>query len=294
MVRSSSTYRAQRRALARELAKQILNEPPPKRAWSHRLAISVSTAGVALFACLVIASLAYAGVIDMTSAFIALGAAWFVVVLTSAFSEPIRALSAHRRIAATLGIAMVAALFLLFVGRYEVRYRLELTSITPDTLPTPASACAVPAEPSMAIFLGSNVSIAQRFPHTVIAIGNDEHGQPYPILSIGRDSNGSVFIQNLRIFSAERKIITSVDHNEFFINSNFRSKRPDAHTLIVYDDLDREVLFLHFINSNAISVRGIFQRPPFGGFRVSDNGIEGGPRISGSCFKDSNIDFAIQ
>jgi hypothetical protein len=277
--------------LAKELAAQMLNKPPPPGRFSH-IGRWVGAGGTALVVCLVVASLAATGVIDMALAFIALALAWVVAVVTAALSESIQRLSIRKRIAAVVLVAVSVGLILFFVATYEMKYRLELTSVTPDSLPSPSTQCAIP-EDALAIFVGGMVSFGNQMPHIIVAMGRNSDGNPFPLLAIDKDRAGNLVIETLRIFGGDGKIITRIDRNEFFINSNFRSKRKDAHTLSVFDDQDREVLFLHFLNTKALLIRGIFQRAPSGQITVTDASVQlpRGGVLKGGCIKNGAIDL---
>ncbi len=184
MVRNGSSYRANRRNLARELATQLLKEPPSPSRFSH-IGRWIAAGGTALAVCLIVASLAAAGVIDMTLAYICLSLAWVVAITASACSESVRGFSTRKITGAILVVALSVGALLFLIGWYETKYRAELTSITPDDLPTPATPCPVPLG-ATTVLMGSNVAFATKFPHTVIAAGRDEGGKLFPLLSLNK------------------------------------------------------------------------------------------------------------
>jgi hypothetical protein len=251
----------------------MLNKPPPPGRFSH-IGRWVGAGGTALVVCLVVASLAATGVIDMALAFIALALAWVVAVVTAALSESIQRLSIRKRIAAVVLVAVSVGLILFFVATYEMKYRLELTSVTPDSLPSPSTQCAIP-EDALAIFVGGMVSFGNQMPHIIVAMGRNSDGNPFPLLAIDKDRAGNLVIETLRIFGGDGKIITRIDRNEFF------------------DDQDREVLFLHFLNTKALLIRGIFQRAPSGQITVTDASVQlpRGGVLKGGCIKNGAIDL---
>ena len=59
------------------------------------------------------------------------------------------------------------------------------------------------------------------------------------------------------------RILAQIRNGEFFLNPNnyFRRERPDAHTLVVYDQMAKERLNIRFLNPHAIQITGIFTYP---------------------------------
>ena len=98
------------------------------------------------------------------------------------------------------------------------------------------------------------------------------------------------------IRSDDGKIVAKIKNNEFRINTNnyFYSERPDAHTLIVVDQKDREVLRVRYLNPNAIKITGRFERPGRPPSILGDNGLlSNGILIGGNCIGDSGGGFII-
>jgi hypothetical protein len=108
---------------------------------------------------------------------------------------------------------------------------------------------------------------------------------PYEILTLGRDGE-ALTINRLRLFN-DQEIITILDDDNIWTNSNFRSKRPNEHELIVYDEQDNEVLHIIFMNKLAISITGVFRRPGHGAVKITPDYIIT-PRqnmYSGNCIE---------
>jgi hypothetical protein len=144
-------------------------------------------------------------------------------------------------------------------GYSEVKKRYDLTHLTPDNLPRPVAECTIPKD-AFAIFLGDHfVTYTTYFPHTVIAIGKDDSGRPYPLLRINKHEE-IIGIDILRIFDVGGLPITSVHEDKPWENSSFRVT-VDAHELAAYDNEDNQVLFLHFLNPRTLYVTGVFRRP---------------------------------
>jgi hypothetical protein len=91
-----------------------------------------------------------------------------------------------------------------------------------------------------------------------------------------------------RVFSADNKVVAQITNNEFYVNPPerpFQLKRPDWHTLIVYDSEGRESLFVRYVNPRSVAVRGRFF---VNGNVVVANGnsliFPGGNVFNGGCF----------
>ena len=127
--------------------------------------------------------------------------------------------------------------------------------LVPGNKPTPQlpGNRAIP-DGSLAVLFGSNVSINSQFPHVLLRLGGED------MIVINRDATGgNLKITTLRIFDDRDEIIARIDQNEFWVKNTNRAKRPDEHTLIVYDYHDEQVLKLEFLNPQIVQVEGIFR-----------------------------------
>ncbi len=98
------------------------------------------------------------------------------------------------------------------------------------------------------------------------------------------------------IKSADGRIVASIQNNHFEINRNnyFRLDRPDSSRLIVFDQLGRNVLDVHYANPKRILFRAIVQHPTRGEIRISDSEIAGrGLMMRRSCFHIAGKDVTI-
>ena len=168
--------------------------------------------------------------------------------------------------------------------------------LVPDNLPTPQLPPAVamfntsiPAN-ALKVFFGSNMSWSETMPHTILKMGND------PMIQIDRlEKANQLIVTVLRIFDDRDNIIARIDKDGFWVENNTRNKRPDPHTLVVFDHLDNEVLRIHFVNTTAIVITGTFRHP---GMRnvVTITPTEfrnGGFILSGSPMGENGVDIVI-
>jgi hypothetical protein len=114
--------------------------------------------------------------------------------------------------------------------------------------------CPLAHPDDLILMIGTNAFIADKFPHTVIAINCDN------ILSVERDANGRIGV-TLAILDKDGKVVVSVDHGQFTVNKNnfFRINRYHSKsTISVIDQSNQEVLYLHLANRNLLQLRARF------------------------------------
>jgi len=107
----------------------------------------------------------------------------------------------------------------------------------------------------MLVILGNSASWGTSFPQTIIRIGNDK--------MLTMDEIAGRITLSGKFFSRDGKIVAELKDNEFYINPNnyFRKKRPDTHSLVVYDQEGTEILKVRFINPHTIKFTGIIRHP---------------------------------
>jgi heme/copper-type cytochrome/quinol oxidase subunit 4 len=143
----------------------------------------------------------------------------------------------------------------------------------------------VPGQALM-VFLGTNLAWATRMPHTVLMMGGE------PMITIDRHKNSNqIVVSVLRIVDDRNNVIARIDEDGFWVENSTRSKRPDPHTMQVYDHNDMEVLHIVFLNPRAILVTGIFRHR---GVAVpvivtSRNAVISGITFTDAAFGESQI-----
>ncbi len=256
-------------------------------AWPMYIGWCIGAGGTAIFVALIAASLSAAGVINMATAYVCLALAWVVVTTAIVFSEVVWRFPTRHRVLVALGASSASAIFLFGLGYFEYSYHLKLTSIVAGNQPMPSTKCPLGAK-DFVVFFGSNVANFSVFPHTIIDSGRDQNNNPFPLFVIDRIDDTMVGIHTLRLFDRSGHILTRIDHNEIWINSNFRSKKINSSHLLVYDDEDNEVLDLNYLNKNTMIVKGIFRRPEHVTITIDDTKLSAPPLIlADACFKNS-------
>lgn len=105
---------------------------------------------------------------------------------------------------------------------------------------------------AMIIYLGNSVAYIEGNSSDIIILDNER------VLSFTRTSDG-IFI-NATLRSKDGRGIVVIENNEFTINRNnfWYKKRPDKHTLEVYDEFKERILYVRYLNEDAIKIVGNF------------------------------------
>jgi hypothetical protein len=191
-------------------------------------------------------------------------------------------------VAALMGAILLPTLIFL-LHWVDLREDYTSTRLYPASSPMPSlpPGCEAPPD-ALIIFLGSNVAWASRMPHTVIEMSDDS------VLQISRD-NDELAIKVLKIFDDRGDIIARIENGDFWVRNDIRKTRT-RNSLTVYDHSDQEVLNLNFLNKKAISVLGNFGHPRVAySIKISPESlVAGGMTMTGSCFGENNVDFAVR
>jgi hypothetical protein len=201
----------------------------------------LSAGGTALVITLAVGSLSPAGFINMATAYVMLLLSWILGVIVIVLSEVVWKFPVRHRILSGIAAALLLGTIIFGIAYLEYWHNLTMTTIVPGDEPTPSNTCDV-GKDMMTIILGSNVA-AENGSIVVFAMGRDEDGNPFPLLTLKKDDEtGSWAIERLRLFSNSGVQITNIDMNKLWFNSNFRNERPNYHTIIAFDDNGNETL----------------------------------------------------
>jgi len=130
--------------------------------------------------------------------------------------------------------------------------------LTPADDPMPLT-CDMPGVPdSMTrIYAGNSMQVASPDHETALLKVDGDM-----LLSVTSTSVG--LLVSAKIYDENQALVVIKD-NRFEANKNlgFSPKRPDPHTLIVYNNWDKEVFKIRFLNPKAVRVTGVFYYPGF-------------------------------
>src|SRR6185295_13230824 len=143
------------------------------------------------------------------------------------------------------------------------------------------------ADGYLAVRLGGNFALESKFPHTIFSMAEE----PMLVIDWEKDT-GNLIITTLRVFDDRDDIIARIDNDGFWVQNTIRKKRPDQHTLVVYDHNDDEVLRIEFLNPKIVSIAGIFRhRKLKPKYMIAEQDqlryMPRGPIVSGNLSKDS-------
>lgn len=134
-----------------------------------------------------------------------------------------------------------------------------------DPSPTPPAGCT-PPDGAIRVYFGKNLAWLMQSPFTLVATPDDV------LLQATRSDNGrGATLTLLKIFDDRDNNLVHVGGNDFWLSPSVRFERPDRHTLIIFDHLDKEVLYLRYLNPSAFFVRGEFRHPHGGSITVSND-----------------------
>jgi hypothetical protein len=113
--------------------------------------------------------------------------------------------------------------------------------------PQPTNCIPSSSKDIISLYFGDSLAWVTQSALDIIRIKKDS------LLSVNKEGHGIQI--SAKIFSEDRRIIAKIVNNEFYINPNnyFRRERPDKYTLIVYDQQDRMILYIRYLNSSAIN-----------------------------------------
>ncbi|MGA8085906.1 MAG: hypothetical protein WCA10_01280 [Terracidiphilus sp.] len=158
-----------------------------------------------------------------------------------------------------VGVAVLVAA-LGYVDWEETAFELQQTIgiLTPADDPMPPNPCrpmpSAPTLSSMRVYSAGGMSWSDKSRIVLVQIGNQD------MLSITRE--GRQISVSGDIYTPDGDAV-HIEGNSFETPQNgaFRPKRPDRHTLKVFDKWHQEVLNIRFLNDHAIRVQGIFWKP---------------------------------
>jgi hypothetical protein len=151
--------------------------------------------------------------------------------------------------------------FVAFV--YEtalIKEAKELTSLhgvlIPADDPMPPSSCTQIPDNALLIYMGFATSWVTQFPHTIIEVDNT------PRLVVDRGADKSISI-SLNILGSDNKIIVELNKNQFTVSPHnyFKMVRKDRSSLTVFDDYNKEVLIVRYLNPKAIWINAELKYP---------------------------------
>jgi hypothetical protein len=153
--------------------------------------------------------------------------------------------------------------------------------LIPANDPTPDHGCGELPPNAVIVIMGKTGFVTERTAGTGTVNMNG-----LDLMTLAR-AEGGINI-SARVFSADNKVVAQITNNEFYVNppeKPFQLKRPDWHTLIVYDSEGNESLYIRHSNTISVKVRGRFYVNGRLAVATDDSLIlPGGIVFDGGCF----------
>jgi hypothetical protein len=167
---------------------------------------------------------------------------------------------------------------------------VEVTgTILPADDPNLPNACdrqGVSTAGKITIFLGSNVATRPNAGKSAILVR-----QGTPLVTVEKTADG-LYIDAM-IFDATGKLVGTVTKNRFTVltgDNSYIERRGDLSTLGIFDKSGTELLYVRFLNTNAMRIRGVFYSAGMPIARITDSDIQLGViRGTNTCFGSGKV-----
>lgn len=157
----------------------------------------------------------------------------------------------------SIAIGIIGLLWIPYFHDLAPKQQINRTEtqgyLTPANDQIPVIPCSDPIpEDAMLIFLGNSLAYSTNATHKIITLNKED------VLAVSDSENGISVNAILRDKSG--KGIVKIENNEFVINQNnfWYQKKPDRHTLEVYDQFNQRVFYIRYLNWYAIKILGSF------------------------------------
>jgi hypothetical protein len=160
--------------------------------------------------------------------------------------------------------------------------------LIPGNKPAPHSGCDGRLKNlpngAIAFFLGSNGFWATNDKQNDILKLDGE-----VIISMKRKEIGLLF--SAEMFDTDHKLVAKINNNKsILIPKNYSyNERPDRSTLALYDDQDKEMLYIEYLNKQNVLIRGVFTGRDRSTIFIKDDMIllPGPNLVAEGCLEDS-------
>ena len=137
---------------------------------------------------------------------------------------------------------------------------------------------------ALKIFIGRNEAFSNHFPYVVLRVRNKDR------IVMNRDDTGRIAL-TVDILDKEGRVIVTFEKGHFTVlQANILDmRRPDRSTLIVRDQLENEVLNVHYLNRRSIQFSAFLTYPEYGSVWIPKSSA-----IDGMCAGESRVAYAIE
>jgi hypothetical protein len=215
--------------------------------------------------------------------FLALAALWALPII---WELHVRDISRDKIVLAVMSIFALAIFAYRVVGPISEPLKTISGSLQPGDWKTPTISCSPGTKipPDMTkVFIGGNLAAANILPKPVppwpLVMGNNG-----PVVSIQRTDDGISI--DASIFGADGSAIATIKNNNFqaIVGNDLIADQPDLSSLEVHRG-KRELLYVRFLNPNAILIRGFFASPGLMPVEATEDSLQSGKRrFRNNCF----------
>jgi hypothetical protein len=145
--------------------------------------------------------------------------------------------------------------------------------LIPSNKPTPRGPCDLVStkqpDGTVAIFAGSN------------EFWSDVSGQidiltldGTPVVTTRKSERGLLF--SIEMFNLEKKLVAKISDNKSILipkNYAYNKRSKDRSTITLFDDFDKEVLYVEYLNNRTVLITGVFTGPNGTTVAINDNEI---------------------
>lgn len=181
-----------------------------------------------------------------------------------------------------IGLLIMASGAFYFVHSRQEAYELSQQEgiLYPADDPMPAHPCGTLKNEQIVIFMGSNVSAPDSFPHTALRVmGKDR-------IIVNREQDGAIRV-SLEIFDVRGILVAQIANGKFKVARQhlWDARRNDRSTLEIFDFQNNQVLKIRYLNSHAIWIEGVLRYPEVRSPIVIDGNRLGSTRsvVKGNC-----------
>jgi hypothetical protein len=155
--------------------------------------------------------------------------------------------------------------------------------LVPGNKPTPDAPCdynsqTILPKGAIVFLVGSNEFwTSQSGENDVITLDGK------PVVSMKKSDRGLLF--DIEMFDLDRKLVAKLKNNKSILipkNYSRKERSTDRSTLSLYDDYDREILYVDYLNTQTVLIRGVFTGPNGTTIVVDDNQMLTSIRVPGS------------
>ena len=118
-----------------------------------------------------------------------------------------------------------------------------------------------------------------------------------PIVSMKKSDHGLLF--DIEMFDLNKKLVAKIKNNKSVLvpnNYGHKERSTDRSTLSLYDDYDKEILHVEYLNDNTVLIRGVFTGPNGTTIVVDDNQILKSINVPGdshNCWADTPAGYSL-